>query len=225
MDFSYVETPTAWLSEPEPAAEQAAPAAPKPAEIAPPPPPAAGGPRESWPTDLAAFRTWWLNEPALDAGGISRRIAPRGAAGAGVMMLVEMPETDDRDELLSGPQGRLLASFASAAGLPPDTLYLASAMPRHTALPDWNRLAREGHGEVLRHHIQLADPARLIVFGRNILSLLGHDPAQAAPAVSEITIQQRSVPLLASYAAGRLLEHPRLRSGLWQQWLDWTDGE
>jgi hypothetical protein len=29
--------------------------------------------------------------------------------------------------------------------------------------------------------------------------------------------------MLTSYAPERLLEHARLRAGLWRAWLDWTD--
>jgi uracil-DNA glycosylase len=75
---------------------------------------------------------------------------------------------------------------------------------------------------VLLHHLALAAPERLIVLGRDVLPLLGHDPAQAAPSVRELTIQSRKLPLLGSYAPGRLLDHPRLRTELWRQWLDWT---
>jgi DNA polymerase len=171
---------------------------------------------------LAAFRQWWLEETTLDAGGLAPRIAPRGERGAKLMLLVPMPEADDRDSLLSGPEGRLLASLATAMGLAPDQLYLAAALPRHTPAADWERLGAEGLGEIVLHHIRLAAPERLIVLGSRILSLLGHDPAQAAPAVSELAIHGAPVPMLTSYAPERLLEHARLRAGLWRAWLDWT---
>jgi DNA polymerase len=108
-------------------------------------------------------------------------------------------------------------------GLAPEQIYLAAALPRHTPLPDWERLAADGLGEILLHHIRLAEPQRLIVLGMRILPLLGHDPAQAAPAVSELTIQGRAVPMLTSYAPDRLLGNARQRAALWQRWLDWTD--
>jgi DNA polymerase len=186
--------------------------------------PPVGGERGEWPQDLAAFGAWWLAEPSLDAGGTHPRIAPRGAVGAELLMLVPMPEEGDGEALLSGPQGRLLASFALAAGLAAETVAVAAALPRHTALPDWNALAARGHGEVLLHLLGLARPKRLIVLGRTILPLLGHDPTQGAPPVSELAIQGHPLPLLATYSPERLLENARLRAGLWQRWLEWTDG-
>jgi hypothetical protein len=227
VDYVYSEEPASWLADEavvEPAVEApggraaAAPVAPQEPATTP-----IGGDPAGWPQDLAAFGPWWLAEPSLDAGGTHPRLAPRGAAGAQLLLLVPMPEDCDRDTLLAGPQGRLLASFARAAGLAPGGVAFAAALPRHTPLPDWDRLAARGHGEVLRHLIGLVCPQRLIVFGRGILPLLGHGPAQAAPAVSELAIQGRPVPLLSTYAPERFLVNGRLRAGLWQRWLEWTD--
>src|SRR5690606_29320360 len=223
VDFAYAEAPQRWLADPE--AERAVAPAPTGGSEAPreaAPPPLVGGDPAGWPQDLAAFRRWWLEEPTLDRGGLHPRVAPRGAAGAPLMMLVPMPEEGDGESLLQGPQGRLLASLASAMGLAPDRVYFAAALPRHTAMPDWGRIAAEGYGEVLLHHIRLAGPRRVMILGRDVLPLVGHGPAQAAPFVGELAIQGRQVPLMASYAPSRLLASARWRAQLWRGWLDWT---
>ena len=224
VDLTYHDEPAGWLVDEAPVAEPvvqeaATPvAAPRTPERLP-----AGGDRAGWPQDLAGFARWWLEEPSLDGGGLHPRVAPRCVADAELLMLVTMPEADDSETLLSGPHGRLLASFALAAGLAPDTVALAAALPRHTVAPDWGGLAARGHGDVLLHLLALASPKRLIVLGRGILPLLRHDLPQGAPAVSQLSIQDRAVPLLATYAPERLLENARLRQGLWQRWLEWTD--
>jgi len=224
VDFAYRDEPAAWLADAEPAEAavpvSSAPAAPLSSMPSPQP---AGGDRAGWPQDLAAFAQWWLAEPSLDAGGTHPRLAPRGEAGAALLLLVPMPEDGDRDTLLSGPHGRLLASFARAAGFAPEAVAVAAALPRHTPLPDWDGLAARGHDAVLLHLLGLAHSQRVIVFGRSILPLLGHAPAQAAHAVSELAIQGRTVPLLTTYAPETLLKSARERAGLWQRWLDWTD--
>ena len=219
VDLMYHDEPQPWLT------EEARPAEAARAPVQPTPAPAAklGGDPAGWPQDLPAFRQWWLEEPTLDAGGLAPRIAPRGQAGAALMLLVPMPQADDRDSLLSGPEGRLLASLVTAIGRAPEHVYLAAALPRHTPAPDWERLSAGGLGDILLHHIRLAAPKRLIVLGTRILPLLGHDPAQGAPAVSELAIHGARVPMLTSYAPERLLGHARLRAGLWRAWLDWTD--
>lgn len=221
VDLAFHDEPQGWLA--EDVSEAMPAAAPVAEKSAPPPKPKIGGDPAAWPQDLPAFRQWWLEEPGLDPGGLNPRIAPRGEAGAALMLLVPMPEAEDRETLLSGREGRLLASLAAAMGLAPAQVYLAAALPRHSPVPDWERLGAEGLGEVLLHHIRLAAPRRLIVLGTRILPLLGHDPAQAAPVVSELTIHGAPVPMLTSYAPERLLGHARLRAGLWRAWLDWTD--
>jgi DNA polymerase len=219
VDLAFHDEPRGWLTD---EARVAAPVAIA-AEPASPPRPRIGGDPSGWPQNLPAFQRWWLEEPTLDDGGLNPRIAPRGEAGAALMLLVPMPEAADSTTLLSGSEGRLLASLATAMGLSPDEVYIAAALPRHTPLPDWERLGAEGLGEVLLHHIGLANPQRLIVLGTRILPLLGHDPAQAAPAVSELAIHEAAVPMLTSYAPERLLGNARQRAALWQRWLDWTD--
>lgn len=233
VDCAFLDTPQRWLQ----ASAAATQAAPGPAATAPPGPrprtpapaperPRIGGDPAGWPQNLDAFRRWWVEDPALDpaAGhGPAPRVPPRGEAGAALMVLVPMPEEQDADTLLSGPQGRLIAAMARAMGLAPAALYLASALPRPVTLPDWHALAEDGLGTVLRHHLALAAPQRILVLGRDILPLIGHDPAQAPPAVHQLDVGGRQVPVLASYAPGHLIDHARLRAGLWRQWLDFTD--
>lgn len=216
VDFVYHDEPTTWLA-PQPAGDVAIAA---PAAEPAPERPRIGGNPSLWPSDLGAYARWWLEAPGL--GPVAGRIPPRGPANAPLMVVVPMPEAEDADTLLAGPQGRLLGNMARAMGFAPDAVYFAPALARHVPLPDWPALAADGLGDVLRHHVALANPARLIVLGGDILPLLGHDPAQAAPAVSELAIQQRQLPLMSSYAPGRLLDHPRLRAELWRRWLDWT---
>lgn len=223
VDMDFTDEPQSWLK-PDEADAPPAPATPVRAP-APPPPPKIGGEPQGWPQDPAAFRRWWMEEPSLDCGGTGPRIPARGEPGAPLMVVVPMPEEADGETLLSGPEGRLVASLALAMGHAPDAIYLASALPRYMVLPDWAGLAQRGLGDVLRHHIQLAAPKRVIVLGRGILPLLGHDPAQAAPLPDKIAIQAGSLPLLVSLAPGNLLLNAGQRASLWQRWLDWTDGD
>jgi DNA polymerase len=226
VDLAFVDEPSAWLDSqvPQAAATPAAkPVPPTPERPAAPQIPPLGGDPERWPSDLALFRRWWLDEPTLDEGGLYPRVPPRGEAGAALMVIVPMPEAEDTDTLLSGPHGRLIGSMVSAMGLANDQVYWAATLPRHASVPGWSALAERGLGRILLHHVQLASPARVMTFGRGILSLLGHDPAQGAPSLSKITIDGRQVSLLAAYAPERLLDNYRQRASLWQRWLDWTD--
>jgi DNA polymerase len=223
VDLAFSDEPQGWLAEPA-VEEPVRPTSPSKAALqAEPEPRNIGGDPSNWPQDLAAFHRWWLEEPSLDRGDTRPRIAPRGPQGAPIAVLVPMPEAEDADTLLSGAQGRLVASMLQAMGLDPETAYLGAALPRHEAVPDWPSLGRDGLGEVLRHHLALAAPERLIVLGRDVSPLLQHDWTQPAPAFDEIAIQTRKLPVMTSFSPARLLEQPGLRKRLWQQWLEWSE--
>ncbi len=230
VDHDFADDATEWLAEPEPEIATA-PAAPKPAPDRPEPKAEPqeeirpfGGESSGWPTDLAAFRSWWLEEPSLDAGGTGPRVAPRGDAKPALMILAAEPEQVDNDTLLSGPQGRLVDSFLRAAGIAPEKVYIASALPRPVPVPDWENLRAAGIGKLLEHHAHLADPQRILVFGRNILPLIGHAPAQDSAVLREFNHEGRCVPVMGSRGLADLLRSAAGRERLWQRWLDWTDG-
>jgi DNA polymerase len=223
VDSDFAENPHNWL------ANEVAPEpedfAPLPLPVAAPveaPRPPIGGPPEAWPQDLAAFQAWWLTEPSLDHGAVSRRVAPRGSQGAELMILVADPEEGDAETLLSGAHGKLLAAITAALGLGENQVYLASALPRRTPMPDWNQLAAEGLAAVVRHHIALARPERLLTFGTGISSLLDNDPANSPAFLPAINHEGRSLPLFAAMDLAALLARPRAKAGLWQRLLDWT---
>ncbi|MFM5907024.1 MAG: hypothetical protein ACKOPO_05495 [Novosphingobium sp.] len=225
VDCAFVDEPNAWIAPPEtiaPAAEAGSPAMPA-AFVAPPPPPRAriGGAADLWPRDLAAFQAWWMEEPSLDGGQVSRRVAPRGKAGAALMILVEQCEAQDEDRLLSGPQGDFLRSMLSAMNVREDEVYFAAALTRHTPLPDWQALHADGLGDLTLHHVQLAAPERLMVFGGSIPSLLGHDPTQSAQSLRALNHEGRTIPVLAAHGLDALAR-PSAKAALWQRWLDWT---
>jgi uracil-DNA glycosylase len=224
VDSEFTDTPLNWLERPEvavePAPEPAIPA--KPAEPALPP---LGGPPSSWPQAISEFAPWWLASEQIDTGGSGPRVAPRGVRGAELMVLVSMPEDGDRERLFSGPQGQLIANMLAAMGIGEDAAYLATALPRHAHHPDWQALADRQLGKILVHHVNLVSPKRLLVLGRAMLPLFGHDPAQAGAKPRPIALEGSGVPALVSFGPEALLQTPRFRAGLWRGWLDWTGGD
>lgn len=190
---------------------------------APPPPPREriGGAPDAWPNGLEQFCEWWLSEPSLDNGHVAGRVAPRGSAGAEVMVLVDHPEAQDAGVLLSGPEGRLIEAILGALGIAAEQTYLASALPRHMPMPDWPGLAAAGLGDVLAHHVALARPRRLLVFGSHVSSLLGHDPAKTSGFLPNLGHEGASVPVLVAPGLSALATRPRGKARLWQALLDW----
>lgn len=204
-------------SEPKRNSLPAAKDAPEPAQV-----PRLGGEKSAWPGDLTTFQSWWLTEPSLDGGGSFPRIAPRGSAGARLMIIVAEPEEQDSAHLLSGPLGKFLGNILAAMGLPAEGVYVASVLPRHMPLPDWDHLQAAGIGELLHHHITLAAPDKICALGRNIWPLLGHDLTQGPAFLPNFNHDGRSVPTLGAEGLAELLRSPPRRKRFWQRWLEWT---
>ncbi len=176
---------------------------------------------DSPPDTLESFRQWWLEAPGLDPIGPRGRIAPRGDSDAELMVVTMDPEQADRELLLSGPQGNFLKRFLAAAGIAEDAVYFASALPRHTPMADPSAAVQAGLGSVLRHHIQLADPKRILVLGGNILPLLGTELPQPGKNLREINPSLPNTPLLTSEGLDSLMASPRLKARFWRRWIEW----
>ncbi|GMN01322.1 uracil-DNA glycosylase family protein [Erythrobacter sp. MTPC3] len=177
---------------------------------------------DSPPASLADFHTFWMEAPGLDGVGPRGRIAPRGNANADTMFLVVDPEEADRETLLSGPQGALLANMMAAMGIAPDSAYISSALPRHTPMADTPTIAAGGMDAVTSLHIQLAQPKRIIALGSGILPLIGHDQAQGAPSLPEINHAPSGIPVLVSEGLDSMMSMPRLKSRFWRRWIEWS---
>lgn len=174
------------------------------------------------PGDLAAFRDWWMTDPALDGGRVQGRVPPRGSAGAELMVLVGDPEPADAEILLSGAQGGLLDGFLASAGLASDAVYIASVLPRATPHADRAGIAAAGYGVVLSRHVALVRPRRVIAFDGNNLPLSGNVWPNTPESLLHFNHEAGTVPLLVARGLAALLERARWKAGLWQGWLDWT---
>lgn len=232
VDCDFVDDATDWLAPPEDEKADAARGQvptppPSPAvRLAPQtqPAPKIDADRTAWPKELAAFRDWWLTSDALDGGGVYPRVGPAGPGRAALMIVVNQPEENDRERLLSGPEGALLQGFLRAAGVAPDTVYLASLLPRHDPAPDWPAIRAAGLGELLAHHVGLAAPERILFLGRNIPPLLGHDMTQAPAILREFNHEGVSIAAMGAGGLADMLRSARRRERFWRCWLDWTYG-
>ena len=173
---------------------------------------------ESPPQDLTAFRDWWMTAPGIDTARAFPRIAPRGNAGAALMVLVAQPEQGDSDRLLSGAQGRLLASILAATGVDDSAVYVASALPCHTPMADLGVLAAGGMAAVTAHHITLVRPDRIVAFGTGLAPMLG---GTADHPLREINHAGGKTPVIVSETLDSLMEMPRLKARFWRRWTQW----
>lgn len=221
VDQDFLDEPEKLLKAPEVQSRQARAAAEKvkAALEAEAQKPMIGGEKSAWPTSLEDFQQWWMTEPSLDEAGTQGRVAPRGPKGADLMVIVPMPEADDRDRLLSAGHGKLISNMLRAMEVNADKAYLASALPRHMPLADWAGPHAAGLGEIMLRHMELAAPKRVLVLGRDLMPLLGQEKRQG---VCDLALAEGSIQLLASFAPENLVATARLRADLWRRWLDWT---
>lgn len=229
---------TAWLSEDEKAASKSDSSigigTANPGSQAGPQPPTAKSKTDSpatqrqdffggqKPKDLMEFREFWLNAPNLDAVGPNGRVAPRGPSQPDVMILVLDPEEGDRDRLLSGPQGALLNAMLAVMNIDEDEIYIASALPRHTPLADTKRLASEGLGAVLLHHIALVKPKRLLGFGAGLAPFLDEIVNSTRDDLRKINHVSPVSNALLTDGLDTLMDMPRLKARFWRKWIEWS---
>ncbi|WP_225206326.1 uracil-DNA glycosylase family protein [Novosphingobium huizhouense] len=224
LDFAFGDAPQDWLASAAPAKATRAKAPAPPVEAVASVPPA-GGDRAHWPTTLEAFAAWWLAEPSLAPPGLLR-VAPSGSAGAPLMILVAMPEAEDGTTLLSGRGGRLVDAMLAAMGLRREDSYLASILPARIAAPDWTEWKARRLGDVLQHHVALARPQRLLVFGKTLVSaLIDHDSPHKLSDLPTFNHEGGSTAAISTYDLDALLARPAFKASLWNRWLEWTGNE
>ena len=130
------------------------------------------------PDTLAAFAVWRVGPDAPEAAWHGKAIAAQGDAASDIMIVIDMPEREDGETgiLLSGAPGRLFDRMLAAIGHSRDSVYL---VPLCAARPAAARIAPEIEvrlGEILMHHVALAQPKRVLLMGNApSRALLGMD--------------------------------------------------
>ena len=74
---------------------------------------------------------------------------------------------------------------------------------------------------MLRHHIALSSPARVIAFGRALAPLFGVSPERAREAAT-VQAGEAVLPLLIAPDLAELARSPERRRNFWNRWLEWT---
>ena len=232
VEEDYSNDATSWLAEPE--AEQAV-ASVKPAKLPEEPrltpvdrafenagmTKVIAGSDAPLPDTLEKFREWWMTDKTLHPAGPEQRIPPDGVASAKLMVLIPEPLDGEKEKLCSGEAGRFLEALLAAMGIQRHEAYVASALPAPMAMADWAELSARGLGEVIRHHVALAMPHRVLVFGRALSPLFDIDPAASRePAV--VKAANRTLPLLLAPELPELARSAPRRRNFWDRWLEWT---
>ncbi|NYT39824.1 uracil-DNA glycosylase [Sphingomonas sp. R-74633] len=202
-----------WLAQPAPVqAAQIAVASPQP---------------ETLPDTLAAFTAWRTGETVPEAAWMTPLVGPSGPAQAALVVLTDMPESDDQSELLAaGPVGTLFSRMLTAAGIARDSVYflsLAAARPLAGRIsPDQeDRLI-----EIARHHLKLLQPTKLLILGQTASRVVPEtNDAAAANGLVDVNHFGGKTQALASLHPRFLLEQrPASKSEAWKHLLLLTRG-
>jgi DNA polymerase len=208
VDTLVDETPRDWLRPqaraPSPPAEAPAPAAQREAEL---------------PGQLDLFQAWLATSDRIAfAAPSAPRVCPAGDPASGLMILADMPTGEDctAGTLLSGEAGRLFERMLAAIGRDRGSVYLAALSCIRSPSGQLNSEAAKGCADLARHHVGLAAPRALLLFGDACSkALLGLSVAQARGRWHEVATHSGPVKALATISPRQLLEAPRQKALAW----------
>lgn len=191
-------------------------------EIKAPPPPAPApteAREERLPDQLDLFQAWLRDSGTLPyASPSAPRVCPSGDPASGLMIMVDMPATEDcRDgALLSGDAGRLFDRMMAAIGRDRGSLYLAALSCFRS--PDGRFTSETGRqcAKIARHHIGLAAPRALLLFGDACSkALIGLPMAKARGRWHEVATHAGPVKTLVTIPPSYLLDQPSAKALAW----------
>lgn len=210
VDMLVEDTPRDWMARPAPRAQASA-------EESPPPPPMAA---EALPDTLEAFIEWRVSDTAPEADWMSPRVRPSGPADAEWTVLVDMPEAEDSDALMSGPAGRLLDRMLLAVGLSRPMVHLASLA---VARPITGQIASEQMPrliQLVQHHLALVRPRKLLLLGQAASRAI---PETGGAFTGDLPVVVNQFGPDCTVVATRhprfLLEHPGAKREAWRHLL------
>jgi DNA polymerase len=211
VDVAIQEDPRDWLSPapPKPAGPRDGAALPEPVSNV----------AEPDKQTLADLQSWLASSAQVPLASVSsRRIMPHGPETAAIMLLSDGPTLEDAaaGQPIGGDSWALATRMLAAIGIPADQAYSASLSCFHAPGARMNEKDREACAEIARHHIRLAKPRRLLLFGDGpCLGLLGKRLIQARGHVHKI----EGVRAVATFHPRHLINRPLDKHLAWRDLL------
>jgi uracil-DNA glycosylase len=149
----------------------------------------------------------------------ARRVAPAGDPASGLMMMVDMPSVEDAaaGALLSGEVGALFDRMLAAIGRSRETIYLASLSPVRSASGRLDGESLAALADIGRHHVGLAAPRALLLFGDACSkALIGPAVAGARGKWHELATPIGKVDTLVTLSPHKLQTQPTLKKHAWE---------
>jgi DNA polymerase len=186
-----------------------------------PQPPQARAPAapEALPGQLDLFQAYLRDSETLAyAAPSAPRVCPAGDPASGLMILADMPSTDDcaSGTLLSGEPGRLFDRMLAAIGRDRGSIYLAALSCLRSPDGRFTTPAALNCATLARHHIGLVSPKAVLLLGDSCSkALTGLPMAQARGRWHEIQTQSGPVKALVSIPPSTLLNLPAAKAHAW----------
>lgn len=178
------------------------------------------------PDSLAAFLAWRVGEHAPEAGWGAPPVAPSGPADAEIMVLIDCPDREDASCQLGGAAGRLFDRMLAAIGRTRADVAIAGVA---TVRPITGRMPRDVEarlGEIVRHHVALAAPKRLLLLGdaasRAVLSMNVTEARERLHALNHKAGKKTEV--VATFHPQLLLQKGARKAEAWRDLLMLTGG-
>lgn len=173
------------------------------------------------PETLSAFHEWLeQSQDILEANWVGSRILPTGPQAPRLMVVLDMPDADDRasqPDYLSGDSGRLLEGMLRAIGLRRENIYLcalAIKRPPGGILPQDVRTALATR---MRHHISLVAPEALLLLGDGTSrALLTVDAPSPNKNLLFINHNKGKLPGVAAFHPRLMLNQPSAKAECWR---------
>ena len=204
VDVAIAEAPRNWLA---------------PAPASQPPKPSEEDRKDAMPETLEAFRAWLAESPSLPgAGAESARIPPVGDEGAQLMVIADVPSAEDvaASRPIGGEPWELTRRMLAAIAVDPDEAYFASTSCLYAPGARLSEAELAAWGAIARHHVALARPERLLLFGEApARALLGRPLAQARGHVHKV----EGVRTVATFSPRMLTAQHARKADAWRDLL------
>lgn len=178
--------------------------------------------RAPLPAILTDFIAWRAGPEAPEAAWGKTPIIAEGDPASELMIVIDCP---DSEGLIDGAAGTLFERMLAAIGRDRSDVYLA---PLATARPIAGRIPPEDLprlAELLRHHVKLAAPKRLLIVGSAVSrALIGMDAGPGRGSLHAINLDGVIVDGVTSFTPRFLLERPSAKAEAWKDLLLLTGG-
>lgn len=181
--------------------------------------PAFEGSGEALPGQLDLFQAWLAASDRLSfAAPSAPRICPSGDPASGLMILADMPSSEDcaAGILIAGETGRLFDRMLAAIGRDRESIYLAALSCLRS--PDGRLTAGPAQqcATLARHHIGLVAPKALLLLGDACAkALLGLSMVQARGRWHEVATHSGPIRTLVTIPPDFLLRQPSHKARAW----------